>query len=87
MSKRTEIARQLTLREWRYHKLVDQNELASKLGVTQSCISKVESKGTAAISLRKAFRNSFGEEEMLTIVEFSNFIKKAYKRHLRNKGK
>lgn len=61
----------MTLKEWRWSRLFEQQSLAKKIGITQSEISRIES-GKIAPSLRvkRNFKEVFGDAEFNKIIGF-----------------
>lgn len=60
----------MLLREWRWLEGIEQNDLAVKLGFSQSLISKVERTGSASEVFKSAFKSAFGIKTYKKINEF-----------------
>ena len=70
MGKKKEQER-ISLEEWRWINNLKQKEVAKKLGIVQSLISKVERKEIGiTIEFKRKFEEAYGKEEADKILEF-----------------
>lgn len=61
----------MKLKDWRWNKNYFQEEVSSRLGISQALLSRLEKgKGIPTVSFKRKFIEAYGEEEATKIDEF-----------------